>query len=339
MRRLETHAYARAGLVGNPSDGYFGKTLSVSIRDFAARIVMYDWPTLEILPCAQDHVRFGNLTELALDVRQNGYYGGLRLVKGSLKRFHDYCVENDIDLPDRNFTIRYETNIPRQVGLAGSSAIITATFRALMQWFEIEIPLHILPNWILSVERDELGIGAGLQDRVCQAYEGLVYMDFNREQMERCGHGSYTRLNTALLPPLYLAYKEQLAEGSEVVHNNLRERWNRGEEKVLAAMFEFARITEQAQICLMEGRREEFAKLIDANFELRRGIIGISSTHLEMVETARRCGASAHFAGSGGAIIGSYASNDAFERLRLELGRIGCRVIRPQLDSDNQPGT
>ena len=34
---IAAHAYARAGLVGNPSDGYFGKTISFIIRNFAAR--------------------------------------------------------------------------------------------------------------------------------------------------------------------------------------------------------------------------------------------------------------------------------------------------------------
>lgn len=339
MQRIESVAYARAGLVGNPSDGYFGKTIAVAIRDFRARVVMYDWPTLEILPSEHDHVRFDNLAELARDVSSNGYYGGLRLVKASLKKFHDYCMQHNIDLPVRNFTIRYETDIPRQVGLAGSSAIITATFRALMKWHNVDIPNEILPNWILATERDELRIGAGLQDRVCQTYAGLVYMDFSRQKMERDGYGEYELLDTKLLPPLYLAYKVQLAEGSDVVHNNLRERWDRGDPEVIATMSEFAAITEQARTALLEGRRDEFARLLDYNFELRRRIININPAHLAMVETARRCGASAHFAGSGGAIIGTYTEEKIFDRLHDELSRIGCRVIRPQLSrrqSDNR---
>src|SRR5260370_1435760 len=34
---IETYAYARAGLLGNPSDGYYGKTISFLVRDFHAR--------------------------------------------------------------------------------------------------------------------------------------------------------------------------------------------------------------------------------------------------------------------------------------------------------------
>jgi len=332
MRRIETHAFARAGLVGNPSDGYFGKTISLSIRDFAARIVIYDWPTLEILPSAEDHVRFDSLAELAEDVRRNGYYGALRLVTASLKKFHDYCVEHNVELPQRNFTIRYDTDVPRQVGLAGSSAIITATFRALMRFYEVEIPLEVLPNWILATERDELRIMAGLQDRVAQTYEGLVYMDFERAKMERDGYGTYRRLDLELLPPLYLAYQLQLSEESGVVHTNLRERWDRGEPEVISAMREFAALTDRFHDALQARQYDELGKIIDANFDLRRSIMSINPGHLQMVETARACGASAHFAGSGGAIIGTYRDEATFGRLKQELGRQGCRVIKPKIE-------
>jgi len=331
MRRIETHAFARAGLVGNPSDGYFGKTISLSIRDFAARIVIYDWPTLEILPSADDHVRFDSLAELAEDVRRNGYYGALRLVTAALKKFHDYTVEHKITLPQRNFTIRYETDVPRQVGLAGSSAIITATFRALMRFYGVEIPLEILPNWVLATERDELRIMAGLQDRVAQAYEGLVYMDFDHVKMERDGFGTYQPLDISLLPPLYLAYQVQLSEESGVVHNNLRERWDHGDKDVVAAMREFAALTDRFRAALLAGQHNEIARVIDANFDLRCKIMNVSPGHVQMVETARACGASAHFAGSGGAIIGTYPNTQTYNCLQRELTQLGCRVLQPKI--------
>ena len=42
-------AYARAGLVGNPSDGYHGKTISLSVRNFCAEVVLYEWEDVEIV--------------------------------------------------------------------------------------------------------------------------------------------------------------------------------------------------------------------------------------------------------------------------------------------------
>ena len=42
MRIVETTAYARAGLLGNPSDGFFGKTLSVTLKNFAGGSITED---------------------------------------------------------------------------------------------------------------------------------------------------------------------------------------------------------------------------------------------------------------------------------------------------------
>ena len=43
-------AFARAGLVGNPSDGYFGKTLSFVVRNFKATVRLWESPNFEIVP-------------------------------------------------------------------------------------------------------------------------------------------------------------------------------------------------------------------------------------------------------------------------------------------------
>ena len=192
---IHSKSYPRAGLVGNPSDGYFGKTISFIVRNFEAEVILYETPELKIQPARRDESVFGGIRELAEDVRQFGYYGGIRLLKATVKRFHDYCVEHDIELDDRNFTLRYKSNIPSQVGMAGSSAIITACLRALMTFYGVHIPKPIRPALILSVENDELGIPAGLQDRVIQAYEGLVYMDFSEGLMKGQGHGDYRQLD------------------------------------------------------------------------------------------------------------------------------------------------
>ena len=45
MRIVRTHACARAGLLGNPSDGYFGKTIALPVRNFRASVVLYEWLT------------------------------------------------------------------------------------------------------------------------------------------------------------------------------------------------------------------------------------------------------------------------------------------------------
>ena len=92
--------------------------------------------------------------------------------QATCKKFYHYCSTKGIALAKRNFSLKYDTNIPRQVGLAGSSAIVTATLKCLMAFFHVtenDIPMEIRPQFILDVEVAELCITAGLQDRVVQA--------------------------------------------------------------------------------------------------------------------------------------------------------------------------
>ncbi len=329
MRIHKTKAHARAGLVGNPSDGYFGKTISLIVRNFAASVVIYEWPQLEIIPTRQDHCRFDSLDEFLHDTRLNGYYGGLRLVKATIKRFAEHCAAQGIELPRRNFSLRYDSNIPRQVGLSGSSAIVTATMRALLAFYEVEIPREILPGLILSVEADELKIGAGLQDRVIQVYEGLVYMDFDRQLMRSRGYGEYEPLDPALLPPLYIAYQTDLAEASDVFHNDIRKRYESGEQLVVEAMESIAGFAAQARQALCARDYPELARLMNLNFDTRRTIYNLNPQHIEMIELARRLGASAKFAGSGGSVIGAYRDEAMFEQLKAAFEARKCVVIKP----------
>ncbi len=202
---IRATSYPRAGLIGNPSDGYFGKTISFAFSNFQAEVMMYHSPELEIIGNVKDHTRFDSLQSLVGDINTYGYYGGVRLLKASLKTFFDYCRGMKIQLDDRNFTVRYSTDIPHGVGLAGSSAIITACFRAMIAFYGVSISRATLANLVLSVEVDELGISAGLQDRVVQAYEGLVYMDFDKAIMDRQDYGYYEPLDPSGLPELYIA--------------------------------------------------------------------------------------------------------------------------------------
>jgi len=329
---IKRRAYARAGLMGNPSDGYGGRTISFTIPDFFAEVVLYEWEDLEVIPSQQDHGRFKSIKELANDVQLHGYYGGIRLVKATIKRFVDYC-QGRHDLHDRNFSIRYETNIPRQVGLAGSSAIIVATLRALVDFFQLEIPLHLQPSLVLSVETDELGIAGGLQDRVVQVYGGLVAMDFTgdvMQQQEELWYGQYEKLDNSMLPSTYVAYASELGEPTEVVHNDLRSRFQQGDEELIAAMQQLAAITQEARCCLENGDQEQFGRLVNKNFDIRQSICQVHPAHLAMVEAARSTGATAKFAGSGGAIVGTYQDEPMYQALCQTLSAIGCQVLKPR---------
>jgi glucuronokinase len=326
---IETRAYARAGLLGNPSDGYFGKTISISIRNFGASISLYESPELNIEEMDVDQNTFRNVYHLIDSVKITGYYGGTRLIKAAVKKFVEYCESNNIRLYNRNFTIRYRSSIPRQVGLAGSSAIVTATMKALMQFYEVEIPKHILPTIILKAETEELGINAGLQDRVIQVYEGCVFMDFEKEHFQKNGFGKYEPIDSSLLPKLYLAYKIELGKVSGTVLSNIREKYEKGDPLVIDTLAELADLAREGKEVILKKDYNTLNKLMNKNFDLRCKIMNISDSNKELVMTARKCGASAKFSGSGGAIIGMYEDDEMLRRLIINLQKINARVIKP----------
>lgn len=333
MLIIRKQGYARAGLLGNPSDGYNGKTISIILRNFWADVVLYEWDSVDIVLAERDRARFRSIYDLAQDVELHGYYGGIRLIKSTIKAFVDYCQAQRIALHDQNFSVRYQTTIPQQVGLAGSSAIITATLYALLEFYGVEMPLPVQPTFVLAVE-GALGIAGGLQDRVIQCYEGMVYMDFAREKARTVNgwtHYDYERMDPTLLPSIYVAYHATMGEPTEVFHNDIRGRYNRGDPQIVEAMERFAQLAQHGREAILERDIARLSQLIDANFDLRTKISTLAPWQVRMVEVARACGASAKFAGSGGAIVGVYRDEAMFQALCRQLEAIGSRVIKPQI--------
>jgi glucuronokinase len=216
--------------------------------------------------------------------------------------------------------------------LAGSSALVTAALHCLMEYYEVDIPKVVQPNVILGVEARELGISAGLQDRVSQVYQGCVYMDFDRAFMDAHDHGRYEEIDPQLLPEMFIAYRTDLAEGSEVFHNDIRERWRQGDAEVLHAMQDFAAYTDEVRALLLAGRGSEIGPWLDKNFDRRRDIYtAMSPRNIELVQRAREVGAHCKFAGSGGAIVGTYPDEATLDRIRRAFLDTPTVVMKPEI--------
>ncbi|GAQ91706.1 GHMP kinase family protein [Klebsormidium nitens] len=337
-------AHARVGFLGNPSDGYFGKTISFLLQNFSATVRLEPSDTLRFVPSLEhDPQEFLSLEALAVRARTEGYYGGIRLLMAICARFHQYCSEKHINLPPKgNFTLAYDTNIPRQAGLSGSSAIICATLSCLMRFYEVEdrIPWDDRPSLILSAEAD-LGITAGLQDRVIQVYGGLVYMDFEREHLAKTGNGIYTPLDPALLPALQLIYARNPSDSGKV-HSTVKKRWLEGDLGIRTAMEEVASIAEEGREALEKGDHKAIAELMNRNFDLRRQMFGdeaLGAMNIDMVMTARSVGAAAKFTGSGGAVVAFCPQgSDQVKRLSEACDKKGFTMAPIQVAPSNVQG-
>ncbi|OEL14248.1 Glucuronokinase 1, partial [Dichanthelium oligosanthes] len=182
--------------------------------------------------------------------------------------------------------------------LSGSSAIVCAALSCLLDFYDVRhlIKLEVRPNLILDAEK-ELGIVAGLQDRVAQ--------DFSKEHMNKLGHGIYMPLDVNLLPPLYLIYAENPSDSGKV-HSTVRQRWVDGDEFIISCMKEVAQLALDGHRALLQKDYTELARLMNRNFDLRREMFGddvLGSVNIKMVDVARTVGASSKFTGSGGAVV------------------------------------
>jgi glucuronokinase len=284
-------AFARAALAGNPSDGYGGATLAVVVRDFVAEV--------EVEPVSSRSATPPHEAEL---------------VRATVSRFRRELIPAAPPV-----SVRLRTSIPMAVGLGGSSAIVIATARALCKLHRVELPPDELASFALAVETEELGIAAGLQDRVAQAYGGLTFMDFRS--------GRYESLDPALLPPLFIAWNVEAAGHSGVTHGDLRARFERSDPLVLAAMSELADLARAARSALLDGDRPAFARCLDGSFEARRRMLPLDERHITMIELSGAHGASANYTGSGGAIVGCCVDDGHRARVIAALTGAGHRAI------------
>lgn len=177
-----------------------------------------------------------------------------------------------------------------------------------MRHYEVEdrLPVAIRPLLALRAE-EELGIAAGLQDRVIQVYGGLVTMDFDPEFMELHGHGKYLSFNPDLLPPLYIVYRTSPSgKDSGSVHSSVKQRWAAGDSTVRSGMAQVAALVEPARDALLRGDALQLAELMRLNFRLRRLLYGdevVGGLNIRMVEVAESVGAAGKLTGSGGAVV------------------------------------
>ncbi|XP_059642533.1 glucuronokinase 1 [Cornus florida] len=330
---IEHRAYARVGLLGNPSDVYYGRTISFTLGNFSASVRLQPSHELVIVPHpTHDLVHFNSLDHLVNRLQNEGYYGGVRLLMAICKVFHRYCDDNKIDLHEGNFTLSYDTNIPRQTGLSGSSAIVCAALSCLLDFYKVRhlVKVEVRPTLILNAEK-ELGIVAGLQDRVAQVYGGLVYMDFSKKYMDDFGHGIYTPMDISLLPPLHLIYAENPSDSGKV-HSTVRQRWLNGDKLIVTSMEEVANIALQGQTALLEKDYAKLASLMNRNFDLRRVMFGedvLGDMNIEMVEVARRVGAASKFTGSGGAVVAFCPNGPSQVKLLEEACKEAGFAIQP----------
>lgn len=290
---------ARAALAGNPSDGYGGVVLAVCVAGLDASVLVEPAPgaagdAISPPACAP-------------------------LVEATLARFRRVAANRGAATALGPVSVRVGSTIPREIGLAGSSAIVIATLRAVGRLTGAPLPSAALPAVALAVEAEDLGIAAGPQDRVVQAAGGLVAMDFSGG-----GLGSARVVDPAGLPPLLLAWLPEAGTPSGGYHADVRARFDAGDPVVRTGM---ARLRAHGLAAVAAAERGDHAALaaaMDGSFDARAALGPLDPRHTALVGAARLAGFAANYAGSGGAIV---ATGGPLHVLRDALAPLGAEVM------------
>lgn len=217
--------------------------------------------------------------------------------------------------------LSWGTLIPRQAGLSGSSALVIATLRALAAWADRPLVELDLARLAWRVETERLGITAGPQDRVIQALEGLLDMDFATEPWH------IERLDPDALPPLLLSWPRTAGAPSGAVHGDLRSRFDADAPGVRETVAAIAALVPDAR-ARFDARDPDWRDLFDRNLALRTAVMDVADDDQAAAAAARQAGAGAKLAGSGGAVIATAPDPAVLQALMTtwhERGRL-CLV-------------
>jgi len=325
---------ARIGILGNPSDGYNGQCISSLARNWRASSVLTPhenrWDFSIDISCGDEKLEYKSLANLAENPPDLSQDGLSRLVLGALIHFQEECVASGLAIEASGFQLNLDTNIPRQVGLAGSSAVITAVIRCLLTHHGLgtALPPHAVADMVLKVETDRLNIHGGLQDRLPQAYNQMLHMDFREELMVGRGWGAYSHLDESLLPKMWLAHGGTGIESGKI-HADLPKRWAEQEPVMVRVINELAWCAHRGKEALVAGDMAALEIEINRNFDLRTELFGEEALgeNLDMVRLAREMGSCAKQPGSGGAIIGIVPDDEFMERAAPAFAEHGWELV------------
>lgn len=138
------------------------------------------------------------------------------------------------------------------------------------------------------------------------------------------------QLDTALLPPLLVAWRPEASGHSGAVHDSLAHRHATGEKLVHETMTRLAAAARRARTALKDRDHALLGRCVDDSFDLRAGMLDLDPRCVEMVSVARACGASANYTGSGGAIVVVSPDRCRLDAAQRRLEEIGSRTAWPE---------
>ena len=335
----DTIAYSapgRASIIGNPTDIYGGSVVSCALEQRAyAAIEPSDVTILEV--CGVETTVSDWESTLAF---QHDELDVARAVLGFL--FHTVHpqplgignlwrkIDHERLLPrlvQEHFKLTAQTDIPRQAGLGGSTAILAVIFACFLERLNVSLNAYEMAEAIRWIEANVLGVSCGYQDHYMIVFGGLNYLDMRGKEMQRQDedepfatveplHGVVRKL------PCVVAHTG-VARDSGSVHGSIRPRWLAGEEKVRKGYERISEIGRLGKKALVEEDWRRLGRLMNENHAIQRELGGSGPSNEALIKLALDAGAlGAKLAGAGrgGTIIALHPDPAQLSTVLLAAG-------------------
>lgn len=286
---IRTSAPGRAGILGNPTDGYGGAVIACATR-------------------ARARVSF----------KPGGR--GLTVVSGVQRRTlndpEDFQPRGDefdivravvrfLGAEDLSGELRLATEIPRQAGLAGSTAHLSAVLAALLAARGERCTPYAFAEMNRVVELQYMQVQCGYNDAYMTTFGGLNYMDFRRKEvyrpLEEEPYATIEPLARFVGPLPFVVAHTGLQHHSGAFHRPLRERWLEGEPAVVDGYRRIAELAHEGKKALLERDWYGFGRLMNENWRIQESLAPSGEANERLVNAALESGAlGAKLAGAGG---------------------------------------
>jgi len=312
--KITADAPGRAGIIGNPTDGYGGSVISCSVKPRARVELAVGGDDLAVTLGGQTRRFNGGRAEFAL---ADDYFDCVRAVAQFLGIF-DFKGE-----------ICIGTEIPLQAGLAGSTAVLSALVAAIQGALGVGLSPYHLAETVRIIELNYLKIQCGYQDQYMAVFGGLNYMDFRQKENYRTLKQEFFATVEPLkgrVPGLpFIVAHTGIQRTSGKVLKPIRDRWLEGDALVHTGYKRIAELARRGKRAFIEGDWRLLGALMNENHRIQRDLGASSEANDALIETALSAGAlGAKLAGAGGGGTIIALAPAGMEKVKEALVRAGA---------------
>jgi len=174
-----------------------------------------------------------------------------------------------------------------------------------------------LATLALEIERDDLGIVAGLQDRAVQAFDQPILVDVAGD------HPVVSVLHPHRPLRIAVMWCGAATGDSGDYHRRLRAQ----SAHVQGAMDQLGALARAAAFAFTDGDGRRLSELMAESAEVRARAAPLPDAHQRLAAAVQRAGLAGNSTGSGGAVAAVVTNDADLDRLKAELEAVGGAFV------------